>query len=70
MPAIASGYVSSEPGLMVSNSVVSITPTQHLPVMIVNGTNTTFKLRRGCLIARAEPILEANCVTMSELPKQ
>ena len=59
------GYLSHEPGLTLTNSVVKITNEGKFPVMIVNNTNKTFRLRRGCVVGKAECLPSENIVSMS-----
>ena len=42
---IDTGYISSEPSLMLSNAVIKIDKTRQFPIMIVNDTDKTFTLR-------------------------
>lgn len=39
--AIDHGFVSTEPGLMISNSVAKINDSRKIPIMLVNSTNKT-----------------------------
>ena len=56
---IDTGYISSEPGLMlISNVVIKIDKTRQFPIMMVNNTDNTFTLRRGCIIGKIEAIQE------------
>lgn len=62
---IDKGYLSSEPGLTLTNAVVNIDNDGSLPVMITNATNKTFRLRRGCVVGRASCLSSENLVSMS-----
>ena len=52
--------ISNEPGLMLTNAVVEVGRSQRFPVEIINNTNKMFKLNRGCVIGKIEPIEECN----------
>lgn len=43
------GFLSYEPGLMVSNSIGKVKSNRIIPVLIVNNTNKTFTIKRGVL---------------------
>ena len=58
-------YTCHEPGLTLKNSVVNITNEGKFPVMIVNNTNKTFRLHRGCVVGKAECLPSENTVSMS-----
>ncbi|CAC5422638.1 unnamed protein product [Mytilus coruscus] len=63
---VASGYVSTEPGLMISNTVVNFHKNRKFPLMIVNNTNKTVKLRRGCVVGKASHVGEINLVNVNQ----
>ena len=50
------GFLSYEPGLMVTNSIAKVHQNRFIPVMIVNNTNKTFTIRKGCPVAKIEQI--------------
>ena len=60
---IETGYITSEPGLMVSNSVVKMDNSRQVPIMIVNNTDKTFNLKRGCILGKVESIQEVDIVS-------
>ena len=60
MSSIESGYVGTEPGLMIANIIVKPNRTGKFPVMIVNNTNKTLKLKKGCVIGKVQSVTEAN----------
>ena len=64
--SIENGYISNEPGLMIANSVIKPNITGKFPVLIVNDTNKTIKLRKGCVIGRAENTSEINVTKVKE----
>jgi len=53
---ITEGFIASEPGVLVPNSVVKIKRDRKLPLVIVNSTNKTVRLRKSCIVATAERI--------------
>lgn len=53
---IDSGFISQEPGLMITNSVIKMKKNKKFPVLVCNSTNKTIRLRRGNVVARAEKI--------------
>lgn len=62
MSSIQNGYVSTEPGLMVANAIVKPNKTGKFPVLIVNNTNKTLKLKKGCVIGKVTEGAEANLI--------
>ncbi|MES9994030.1 MAG: retropepsin-like aspartic protease [Candidatus Thiodiazotropha sp.] len=54
--ATETNFISNEPGLMVSNSVGRLNKNRTLPIMVVNNTNRTMKLSKGCVIAKLESV--------------
>ena len=65
-----SGFLSQEPGVMVSNSVARLSKNRNIPVMIVNSTNKIYKIKKGCVIAQLEKIEDETMITVSEVVKQ
>jgi hypothetical protein len=63
LSALESGYVSSEPGLMVISTVAKFNKTRQFPLMIVNNTNKTIRLKKNCIVASANKIEEVNLVS-------
>ncbi|KAK6167883.1 hypothetical protein SNE40_021812 [Patella caerulea] len=65
------GFVSSEPGLMVSNSLFSMerakTFGKRIPVFLVNGTNKTFRLKSGCVIGRAVDAFDSTIASVDQV---
>jgi hypothetical protein len=66
---IDTGYISSEPGLMLSNAVIKRDKTRPFPIMIVNDTDQTFTLRRGCIIGKIEAIQEESISSINNINK-
>jgi hypothetical protein len=61
--ALESGYVLSEPGLMVISTVAKFNKKRQFPLMIVNNTNKTIRLKKNCIVASAKRIEEVNLVS-------
>ena len=58
------GFISTEPGVKLVGSV-SKSKNRRLPIMIMNTTQKTIKLRRGCVVAVATPVSEHCCVSLN-----
>lgn len=54
LSAVSRGYVANEPGLLVANVVTELRRARDIPLMIVNNTDKFIRLRRGCVVARAD----------------
>ena len=67
--AVNVGYISSEPGLMVSNSVARLSKGRAIPIMVVNNTNQTLQLSRCCVVARVETIGKGNIRSINTVMK-
>jgi hypothetical protein len=50
--AIDRCFITNEPGLMIGNVIAETKSSRRIPVLKVNNTNKTFKLKRGCVIGR------------------
>ncbi|MCG8033371.1 MAG: DDE-type integrase/transposase/recombinase [Candidatus Thiodiazotropha taylori] len=48
------GFLGHEPGLMVTNSVAKMSGNRFIPVLLVNSTNKTYTVKKGCPIAKVE----------------
>ncbi|XP_067655940.1 uncharacterized protein [Haliotis asinina] len=59
-----SGYLGNEPGLLVSNSIVKLNKDRYVPMMIVNTTNRTYRLKRGCILGKLSDVPSTNLVTI------
>ena len=53
---VTEGYVASEPGVLVSNSLVNVKKNRKLPLFIVNSITKTICLKRNCIVAKAEKV--------------
>ncbi|CAC5410709.1 Transposon Ty3-I Gag-Pol polyprotein,Transposon Ty3-G Gag-Pol polyprotein [Mytilus coruscus] len=51
---------------MISNTVVDFNKNRKFPLMIVNNTNKTVKLRRGCVVGKASHLEEINVVNVNQ----
>ena len=59
------GFLSYEPGLMVTNSIAKVHQNRFIPVMIVKNTNKTFTIRKGCPVAKiGQAIMSVNAASM------
>ena len=66
MSSIENGYVGTEPGLMIANIIVKPNKTGRFPVMIINNTNKTLKLKKGCVIGKVQSVTEANLTEIKD----
>lgn len=69
LKCIEDGYLSTEPCLMVANSVIKFKKYHRCPVLIVNSTRP-IKLKRGCPLAKVEQIDEKLISSVTELHKR
>jgi hypothetical protein len=44
--------ITSEPGLMITNSVMNLSADRRFPIMIVNNTHKTIRLKRDLVVAK------------------
>ena len=68
--AIDTNFTNSEPGLMVSNSLAKLGKGRTLPIMVVNNTNQTIRLSKGCVIAQIESVDTHSVKEINELTNQ
>ena len=68
--SIDRGYLSHEPGLMLEDSVMKVNEKRTFPIMIVNETNKTFRLRRGCVIGKAEQVPSESVIEINHQPSE
>jgi hypothetical protein len=54
--ALERGFISEEPGLMIGSVVAKTKSSRRIPVLVVNNTNKTFKLKRSCVVGRINAI--------------
>jgi len=62
--AVDTGFISSQSGVMIGNSVVNMSAKNRYPVMIINNTSKTIALKKGCVIGKLSPINEQNVVEL------
>ena len=48
------GFLNNELGVTVSNSISKLSKNRTVPVMIVNNTNKTYKIKKGCDLAKVD----------------
>lgn len=58
--AIDTYFINDEPGLMIGSAVARTKKSRKVPVLLVNNTNKTFKIKRGCVIGRINAIDETS----------
>ncbi|ESP03280.1 hypothetical protein LOTGIDRAFT_171627 [Lottia gigantea] len=55
-----SGYLSKQPGVMVANALIAGIHVEQnngrMPISLVNNTNQTIRLNKGCLVGKVEPV--------------
>ncbi|MCG7882618.1 MAG: reverse transcriptase, partial [Candidatus Thiodiazotropha endolucinida] len=62
--------MNNEPGLMVSNSIAKMNKSRFLPVMVVNNTNRTVRLSRGCVLAKIEKVNQTKINSLDSVKKK
>ena len=65
--AINTGSIADEPGLTITNCVVKLGQTNKFPINIVNFTNKHYKLKKGYMIGKIEPIAKIQTLRSSLL---
>ena len=60
------GFLNYEPGLMVTSSVAKMTGNRFIPVLLVNNTNKTYTVRKGCPLAKIEQVQGNEIMSVSE----
>ena len=63
---MSSGYVSNFSGISVANAVVKIPKSRRFPLLIMNNTNQTVTLERGCPVARFGRVGSISEITMPD----
>ena len=64
--AVDDSFVSKEPGLMLGNALAKTKPSRAIPVLLINNTNKTFRLRRGCIIGRINVVDEGAIASITK----
>ena len=67
---LTSGYVSSLCGISIANTVITLDRSNKVPVLIMNNTNQTVRLRRGCPVARLNGTLRIEEISRTNKPSQ
>ena len=63
-------FMGNQAGLMVSNSIAKMPQKSSLPIFVVNSTNQTVSLSKGCLIAQVEPVISSRIERVINLVKK
>lgn len=70
--AIDKSFINDEPGLMIGSAVARM-KSRKVPVLLVNNTNKTYKVKRGCVIGRIHAIdetsIELSTMITVKIPK-
>ena len=54
--SITEGFITKEPGLLMTNAVSRMFGNRCVSIMVVNSTNKMMTLRKGCPIAKIEQV--------------
>ena len=54
---------------MICNAVVKMNRNREVPILIVNNTDKTFNLKRGCIVGKIDAIEESNIASINEMNK-
>ena len=54
--ALDQSFMNNEPGLMIGSAIAKTKKSRNVPVLLVNNTNKTFRIKRGCVIGRINVI--------------
>ena len=55
---------------MLEDSVMKVNEKRTFPIMIVNETNKTFRLRRGCVVGKAEQVPSESVIEINHQPSE
>ena len=61
------GFLENEPGVVVANTVVRNNKQGRFSVLMLNGTNRTVRVKRGCIVGRVEEYEKADVFSVSSL---
>ena len=64
---IATGFIAKEPGLMVANSLVRINNHKAIPLLIVNQTGKSIRLRKGNVIGLFNGVSDETIATIDSI---
>lgn len=62
--------IADEPGLMVPHSVTTLDEANTVKMMIVNNTNRTYHLSRGCIVGQLTVVQDGEISSVAEITKQ
>ena len=60
------GCISNEPGITLKESVNTVKSPYRIPVLIINETNKSYRLRRGSVIGKARPLNSQDILAIDE----
>ena len=63
-------WMSEEPGLLLANSVSELDKKSRCKVMLVNSTNKTYTIRKGCVIGTVSIVDNSELCTLAEITKK
>ena len=66
---ISNSFFDNEPGLSVVNAIVKTTRDRKFPILIINNTHKTIRLRRHCAIGRIKSINDNEICSVQEVIK-
>jgi len=61
------GFVANETGLKVYECGVKRNKRGQYPLLLANGTNKTYKIKRGCVLGVVEPVMKVSSVSFGGL---
>ena len=64
------GFIAEGLGLQVYSSGVQVSKQRRYPVLIANSTNKTYKIRRGCVVGKMEPVKQMRSVNIGEVSRE
>ena len=62
--SVEQGYILSQLGILIANSVVQGTDKSKMPLYLVNNTNRTITLKKGCVVGRADAITKSEIASV------
>jgi len=63
---LTSGYLSNLYGISVASTVVTLNKSQKVPILIMNNTNQTISLKRGCPVAKLHETAKINEISRAD----
>ena len=61
------GFLAEEPGVIVTNTLVKHSAQRKFPLLIVNNTNKTIKIKRGCVVGQVAPVNDVRPFTVGSV---